>query len=199
MFKFKVILVIYQHVFFFFGVKFHVVANAFWKKGSFLFFKIPVFWKRKIIKKGATLGQVSHIFIPNRSNSQWKILFFGQVLKIGCHVMLHVSWDAHHWCENRNLKKKPCLIEFRVPVILLCEIFIPSYEFDALLCWNWPFSPPNCETLRITLLYALLWNSSYYMYYCGLCHWAHIVKLKGDILFSLSLKFNFYEISNDKN
>jgi hypothetical protein len=35
---------------------------------------------------------------------------------------------------------------------LLSEIFIPSYTFDALLCRNWPFSPPNRETLQITLL-----------------------------------------------
>jgi hypothetical protein len=38
-----------------------------------------------------------------------------------------------------------------VSVILLCKIFIPSYTFDALLCRNWSFSPPNCETLWITL------------------------------------------------
>jgi len=39
-----------------------------------------------------------------------------------------------------------------VPVILLCKIFIPSYTFDILLCRNWPFSPPNRGTLRITLI-----------------------------------------------
>jgi hypothetical protein len=39
-----------------------------------------------------------------------------------------------------------------VPVILLCKIFIPSSGFDALLCRNWPLSPPNRETLWITLL-----------------------------------------------
>jgi hypothetical protein len=26
-----------------------------------------------------------------------------------------------------------------VPVICFCKIFILSYMFDALLCWNWPF------------------------------------------------------------
>jgi hypothetical protein len=36
-----------------------------------------------------------------------------------------------------------------VPVISLCNIFIPNYTFDALLCRNWPFSSPNRETLRI--------------------------------------------------
>ncbi len=40
----------------------------------------------------------------------------------------------------------------RVPVILICKIFIPSYTFDDLFCRNWPFSPPICETLWITLV-----------------------------------------------
>jgi hypothetical protein len=39
-----------------------------------------------------------------------------------------------------------------VPVISFCKIFIPSYAFDALLCRNWPSSPPNRLTFRITLL-----------------------------------------------
>jgi hypothetical protein len=39
-----------------------------------------------------------------------------------------------------------------VPVISFCKILIPSYTFDALLCRNWPFSPPN----RLTLLKNLL-------------------------------------------
>jgi hypothetical protein len=29
-----------------------------------------------------------------------------------------------------------------VPVISFCKTFLPSYTFDALLCRNWPFSPP---------------------------------------------------------
>jgi hypothetical protein len=40
-----------------------------------------------------------------------------------------------------------------VPVISFCKIFIPSYVFDALLYWNWPFSAPNRMFLRITLLF----------------------------------------------
>jgi hypothetical protein len=44
------------------------------------------------------------------------------------------------------------LVFSTVPVISLCKIFIPSYAFDALLRRNWPFSPPNRLTLRITLL-----------------------------------------------
>jgi len=39
-----------------------------------------------------------------------------------------------------------------VPVISLCKIPIPSHGFDPLLCINWPFSPLNRETFRITLL-----------------------------------------------
>jgi hypothetical protein len=38
-----------------------------------------------------------------------------------------------------------------VPIIVFCKIFIPSYTFDALLCWNWSFLPPNQVTLQITL------------------------------------------------
>jgi hypothetical protein len=33
--------------------------------------------------------------------------------------------------------------------ISFCKIVISSYPFDALLCRNWPFSPPNRVTLRI--------------------------------------------------
>ncbi len=29
--------------------------------------------------------------------------------------------------------------------------------FDALLCWNWLFSPPNCLSLRISLLCTRPW------------------------------------------
>ncbi len=47
-----------------------------------------------------------------------------------------------------------------VPVISFCKIFIPSYGLDALLCPNWPFSPPNRVTVQITLLWQLngAWN-----------------------------------------
>jgi len=45
-----------------------------------------------------------------------------------------------------------------VPVISFRKIFIPSYAFDALLCRNGPFSPPDRLTLRITLIYANIYN-----------------------------------------
>jgi hypothetical protein len=32
-------------------------------------------------------------------------------------------------------------ISFEFRVISFCKIFIPCYMFDALLCWNWLFSP----------------------------------------------------------
>jgi hypothetical protein len=47
-----------------------------------------------------------------------------------------------------------------VPVILLCKIFMPCYTFKPQLCRNWPFSPPNSESLWITLMLAssLVWS-----------------------------------------
>ncbi len=39
-----------------------------------------------------------------------------------------------------------------VLIILLSKIFIPSYVFDALLCRNWSFLPPNHEMLQLTLI-----------------------------------------------
>ncbi len=44
------------------------------------------------------------------------------------------------------------------PSYFISKIFIPSYTFDALLCRNWSFSPPNPETLQITLLYAVKYS-----------------------------------------
>ncbi len=38
-----------------------------------------------------------------------------------------------------------------VPVISFCKVFILSYAFDALLCPNWPFPPPDRLTRWITL------------------------------------------------
>jgi hypothetical protein len=56
-----------------------------------------------------------------------------------------------------KLSLPPKLVEklVWVPVISFCKIFIPSYAFDALLCRNWLFSPPNRLTLQITLMYAI--------------------------------------------
>jgi len=56
-----------------------------------------------------------------------------------------------------KLSLPPKLVEKLVwiPVILFCKIFIHSSVFDALLCRNWPFSPPSTVTVQITLLYLL--------------------------------------------
>ncbi len=55
--------------------------------------------------------------------------------------------------QKMKLSLPPKLVEklVRVSVMSFCKIFIPSYEFDALLCRNQPFSPPDRLTLRITL------------------------------------------------
>ncbi len=38
------------------------------------------------------------------------------------------------------------------PSYFVLQNFIPTEAFDGLLRQNWPFSPPNSLTLRITLL-----------------------------------------------
>jgi hypothetical protein len=70
-----------------------------------------------------------------------------------------------------KLSWSPKLVEklVWVPVILHCRIFIPSYAFDALFCWNWPFSPYNRETLRITLI---LENCRHVSFCSPLTNWA---------------------------
>ncbi len=57
--------------------------------------------------------------------------------------------------DRMKLSLPPKLVEKLdwVPVISFCEIFIPSYGFDVLLCRSWRFLPPNRLTLRITLVY----------------------------------------------
>jgi hypothetical protein len=56
--------------------------------------------------------------------------------------------------KRMKLSLPPKLVENLVWVLVIsfCKIFIPNYGFDALLCRNWPFSPPNCVTLWITLI-----------------------------------------------
>ncbi len=45
---------------------------------------------------------------------------------------------------------------FESQLFRFVKIVIPSYTFDALLCWNWQFSPPNRVTLALTLLFQQL-------------------------------------------
>ncbi len=56
--------------------------------------------------------------------------------------------------DESNSVYDPNLVEKLVwlLVISFCKIFIPSYEFDALLCQNWPFSPPNIDNSNMVLL-----------------------------------------------
>jgi hypothetical protein len=51
-----------------------------------------------------------------------------------------------------KLSLPPKLVEklIWVPFISFSKILILSYVFDALLCQNWAFSPPNREALHIT-------------------------------------------------
>ncbi len=56
--------------------------------------------------------------------------------------------DETHLVHHQNWWKKLVW----VPVISCCKNFIHSYTFDALLCRNWPLSPPNRLTLRIIIV-----------------------------------------------
>ncbi len=64
--------------------------------------------------------------------------------------------------HRTKLSLPPELVEKLVWVLVISfyKIFIPSSTFDALLCRNWPFSPPNRLTLRITLLFSLKKSAS---------------------------------------
>jgi hypothetical protein len=56
--------------------------------------------------------------------------------------------------DRMKLTQPPKFVEKLVwiPVFPLCKIFILSYTFDAPLCRNWLFSPPNRLTLYMTLM-----------------------------------------------
>jgi hypothetical protein len=77
-------------------------------------------------------------------------------------VVVQVGAVKIYGAGKRNCRMKlslpPKLVEklVWVPVISFCRIFIPSYTFDALLCQNWSFSPPNRLTLWTTLMHSLL-------------------------------------------
>jgi hypothetical protein len=72
------------------------------------------------------------------------------VIQVGAVKIYVRAVDALGKRKHRmKLSLWPKLVEklVWVPVISLCKIFIPSYAFDALLCQNWPFLPPNYVTL----------------------------------------------------
>ncbi len=56
--------------------------------------------------------------------------------------------------HRMKLNLPPKLVEklVWVPLTSFCEIFIPSDSFHALICRNWPFSPPHRLTLLITIM-----------------------------------------------
>jgi hypothetical protein len=60
-------------------------------------------------------------------------------------LLLLFGWNS---ISHPNLWEKLVWL----PVISFCKIFIPSYAFDALLCRNWPFSPPNTDNSNRVLL-----------------------------------------------
>ncbi len=65
------------------------------------------------------------------------------------------GWNSsshQNWWKNQFGSQLFCFIKYSFPVILFYKTFIPSCAFDALLCRNWPFLPPNWMTLQITLL-----------------------------------------------
>ncbi len=80
------------------------------------------------------------------------------VVQVGA-VKIYVAVVQALMCKRKHrmkLRSAPKLVWMEklvwVPVISFGKIFIPSYAFDALLCRNWPFSPPDRLTLRRTLM-----------------------------------------------
>jgi hypothetical protein len=76
------------------------------------------------------------------------------VVQVGAVKIYVAAVEALRKKERQmKLSLPPKLLEklVWVSVISLCKIFIPSSVFDALLCRNLPFSPPDRVTSRITL------------------------------------------------
>ncbi len=93
-----------------------------------------------------------------------------------------------------KLSLPPKLVEklVWVAVIWFCKIFIPSWVFDAPLCWNWLFTPPNGLTLCITLFYDNLLNINVLApkTWCGaVCISVEHLSIKGrQLVFFVSLR-----------
>jgi hypothetical protein len=101
-------------------------------------------------------------FLWNLSMKCWNSTFNAQgsrviivVVQVGT-VKIYVAevGGAQEKRRQDETQLPPKLVEKLgwVPVILLCKSCIPCYAFDALLCWNWRFAPPNRKTLQITLM-----------------------------------------------
>jgi hypothetical protein len=75
------------------------------------------------------------------------------VVQVGA-VQIHAAAAVQTLMKKRKLSLPPKLVE---ELVWVPVIFNPSYMFDALLCQNWPFLPPNHLTLRITLIYIYIY------------------------------------------
>ncbi len=75
--------------------------------------------------------------------------------------------------DRMKLNLPPKLVEklVWVPVLSFCKIFIPSYTFDALLCRNWPISPPNHVSIQITLITTQFLNRVLFLKFVMQLHW----------------------------
>ncbi len=72
-------------------------------------------------------------------------------------VVVHVGAMKIYVAAVEALRKKERgdEIQFTIKIggkLVWIQLFIPSYVFDALLCPNWQFSPPNRLTLWLTLV-----------------------------------------------
>jgi hypothetical protein len=75
-----------------------------------------------------------------------------------------------------------------LPVISFSKIFIPSYAFDALLCRNWPFSPPNRLTLTDNFIVFRTFKFFNYLVPCCPIYWQEKTFFLG-VLFSHNPQF----------
>jgi hypothetical protein len=102
----------------------------------------------------------------NLSMTCWNSEFNAQGLRVII-VVVQIRALKVYVAAVEALRKKERQDETRelvwVTVISFCKIFIPSYVFDGLLCWNWPFSPPNRMTLWTNLLKPSIKNWRIYL------------------------------------
>jgi hypothetical protein len=94
------------------------------------------------------------------SNAQgWKVLIID--VQVGAMEIYAEVWrHSRKRKDAMKLNLPPKLVENLIwnPVISFCKISIPSYTFNALLCWNWPFYP------LIMWLHKQLYYLSKYLY-----------------------------------
>jgi hypothetical protein len=93
--------------------------------------------------------------------------------------------------EKERGDETPKLVEKLVwlPVISFSKIFIPSYAFDALLCRNWPFSPPNRLTLTDNFIVFRTFKFFNYLVPCCPIYWQEEKTFFWGVLFSHNPQF----------